>query len=98
MIALRFDETSEEERCKSGSLADEFFASSVAKDQELVVELNAGKTYQELLSALAAGHYGLRSFTRVEATLNQIFIDSVGAQADNLVAPRSGQAPEDTHA
>jgi ABC-type uncharacterized transport system ATPase subunit len=56
-----------------------------------VLKLKSGKSSPELLSALIAGEYGISSFERMEPTLHQIFVDRVGAQADTLVAPRSGQ-------
>jgi len=90
-IKLRFTEAKDEERIQSGSLADEYFSSAEATSEGLVLKLKSGKSSPELLSALIEGEYGISSFERMEPTLHQIFVDRVGAQADNLVAPRSGR-------
>lgn len=93
-ISLKLSDAKDEERLTSGTLADELFESCKPVDGAFVVQLKSGKTSEQLLSGLVSGGYELRSFEKVEATLNQIFIDRVGAQADNEMANRSARAEQ----
>lgn len=95
LVEIRFAEAKDLERAQGAALAGPFFQTASVESEALVIHLKAGKTAAELLSALVEGDYALKSFEKVEPTLHQIFVDRVGAQADNEVASRSAKEEAD---
>jgi ABC-2 type transport system ATP-binding protein len=91
IISLRFSGAEEQSRAQTGAIADDFFATVKAKNDGLEVQLKSAKTTDQLLAALMEAKFTLRGFEHLEPSLHQIFVDKVGEQADNAVAPRSAQ-------